>query len=359
MLKKAWTITWRYKALWILGLFAGASSGSGGGGGSSNYSTGSQDFAGGQADQFTRWLGENVVLLAVVGGLLVMIGLVFWVLSIAAQGGLVHAANQAAGDLKPSIREAWGVGFSKWGRTFMIGLVSGLPVIALVLVMAGAIFGLGVGGFAAGGDAGAGAAIGGLCLVIPLFSVLIIAATVFIAVVYPLALRYGILRDVTFGQALKAGWTDLWGKKGAFVFFLVMLLPSIAFSVIILLVLAPFAVPAVIMFTREQYVVGGALLVLMALVSLIPSSIYGTFVSSAWTVFFREMTGMNPHVVAPVYDPYVPPSTPMTPAPPSAPVVPAPPAPPAVPAPQAGPVVDSDASSFGVAPPVETPPYDV
>ena len=43
IIKRSWHITWRYKALWVLGIFAGVSGCQGGTG--SNYSrSGSRDF---------------------------------------------------------------------------------------------------------------------------------------------------------------------------------------------------------------------------------------------------------------------------------------------------------------------------
>lgn len=362
VLKKAWRITWRYKALWVLGLFAGAGSGGSSGGGNSSYRTGGDEFSGG-ADAFGNWLNQNVALLIVVIGVLVLIAIVFWVLSVAAQGGLVYGANEAAEERKPSLRTAWGVGFKYWGRTFMIGFVLGLPVIVLAILMGiaivtmvggGALLGIGGDSSAAGAGAAAGA-LGGLCCVLPIFGLLIFAVAVVLGIVYPLALRYGVLYNITFGEAIKRGWYDLRAKRGAFVFWLVMLLPQFAFGVIVLLLLLPFIVPAVALFIAEKYVIGGALVVLAILLMFLPSAIYGTFVSSAWTVFFRRMTGLEspaPAAVPPAPPVgYAPPAPPVTDAPPAPPVTDVPPAPPVVTAPVEPVVeVEPDAPVMDVAP---------
>lgn len=367
ILKKAWKITWKYKALWVLGLFAGAGGGSSGGGGSSNYSTGSNDFSGGDEvfRQAERWFYDNLVFVAIVAGLLVVIGLVFWVLSIAAQAGLVHAANEAAEERKPSLGEAWSVGFNKWGRTFMISFVLGIPVLILIGVMGGVLVAAGIGGAASGSDAGVGAAIGSVCLLLPLLLVVMLAASLIIGILYQLALRYGVLDDISFGQAIKRGWSDLWAKKGAWVFWLVMLLPGVAYGIVATLFLMPFILPAVFLFIGEKYVIASALVVLGILVLMVPGAVYGTFSSSAWTVFFRRMNGREPGApqrAVPVTppDPYAyaaptPPSAPS--AAPAAPVAwdaapPLPPveaAPPVAPAfvPAEAPIVD-----VPVAPPV-------
>lgn len=340
ILKKAWRITWRYKALWVLGLFAGA--GSGGGSGGSSYRTGSSDASGRGAEVFSgleRWAEQNIAFLLVIAGVLVAVGLVFFVLSIAAQAGLVHAANEAAEERKPSLADAWNVGFSKWGRTFMIGLVLGLPVVALAVVIGLVVAGAGIAGAAAGGGAGAGAALGSICLLLPLLTVLIIAAALIITIAYQLALRYGVLDDLTFGKAIGRAWSDLWAKRGAWVFWLVMLLPGVAFSVVVLLLLLPFAVPAVLLLIAEKYLAAVAVFMVAVLVMMLPSAIWATFSSSAWTVFFRRMTGREPGgpavATAPAYHPQNPPPVY---APPAAPAPPGYAAPPAVPA--DAPIVD-------------------
>lgn len=289
VLKKAWRITWRYKILWVLGLFAGASSS---GSSSSNWRSSSDDFSSG-GQQAQQWFADNLAVVIIIVGVLFLVALLFWVLSVAAQGGLVYGANEAAEERTPSLRTAWGVGFSKWGRTFMINLVLGLPVFLIAMVAAGIAIAAGLGGAAIGDRAGGLAALGGLCFVLPLFVVLIIAVAVVIGIIYPLALRYGVLQNITFGQAIKRGWYDLRAKRGAFVFWLVMLLPGFAMGVLTLLIMAPFFVPAILLFIGEQYAIGVALLVVGGLVLLLPMAIYGTFVSSAWTVFFRKMTGME------------------------------------------------------------------
>ena len=363
ILKKAWKITWKYKALWVLGLFAGAGSGgSSGGGGSSNYSTGSSDFSGGDEvfRQAERWFTENLVFVAILAGLFVVIGLVFWVLSLAAQAGLVHAANEAAEDRAPSLGEAWSVGFGKWGRTFMIGFVIGLPVVVAVLILVGIGTAAGVSGAFMGDNAGA-VAFGSMCLLLPALFVLIIAASLIIGILYQLALRYGVLDDISYGQAIKRGWGDLWAKKGAWVFWLVMLLPGVAYGIVTVLLLMPFIIPATLLFIGEKYVIASAVVVLAILVMMLPGAVYGTFVSSAWTVFFRRMTGREPGApqrAVPMTppDPYAyaapaPPSVPPAPAPPAWDA--APPAPPVAPAfvPAEAPIVDVPA-----APPVADSP---
>lgn len=297
ILKRAWNITWRYKALWVLGFFAAAAGGGGGGGGANprSYITGSQDFGPGAMDPFFDWIAQNWIYLAAVGVALFFIGLAYWVLSIAAQGGLVHAVNEAAEGRQPSLGPAWRVGFSKWGRVFMIGFVLGLPMAVLAVAMVAMLVAGGISAFTLGRgeQAGGGAVVGLLCCGAPLFVTVMVAAGVLISILVQLAVRYGVLADVTFGQAIVRAWHDLWAKKGAFVFWLVMLLPGLAYGIVALALLLPFGVPAALLIIDENYGVGALLAVFAFVMLLIPGAIYGTFVSASWTVFFRRMTGME------------------------------------------------------------------
>ena len=338
ILKRAWKIAWDYKILWVLGLFVGV--GSGGSSGTSTYSSNSEEL-GGSADQFARWASDNVVAIAVVAGLLAVIGIAMWIISIAAQGGLVHGTNEVAEGRAPSLKQSWSAGFAKWGRTFMVNFVLGLPifVIALVLGIVAAV--LGVAGFASGDEAGAAAAGIGICLALPLFIVVIIAAAFLIGLLVPVALRYGVINDVTYGQAIKRAWGDLWGKKGMFMFYLVMLLPGFAYGIALMMVMVPLAIPVVLAFVAEQYIIAVALTVLLMLVAMVPGAIYSTFVYAAWTLFFRQMTGMEPKAVrgVAITPPYAPP---VYAEPPVVPV--------------AEPTVSADAPIVDVEPPAAGPP---
>jgi hypothetical protein len=102
MIKKAWHITWRYRWLWVLGVFAGVTGGGGGaGGGGSNTSGYQQSFGSGSGGSglqdlaqfqsaFQHWL--PLIFVAIV--LLFVIGIAFAVIGIGARGGLVWAVNE-------------------------------------------------------------------------------------------------------------------------------------------------------------------------------------------------------------------------------------------------------------------------
>ena len=356
ILKRAWNITWRHKALWVLGFFA-AAAGAGGGSNPFSYSTGAEDFAPGSTAPFVDWISQNWVYLAAAGAVLGILALVYWVLSVAAHGGLVYGANEAAEERKPSLGASWRVGFSKWGRTFMIQFVLGLPMAILAVAMVAMLVGAGISWFTVGQSGeGSGAAFGGfLCCGFPLFLAAMIAGALIVSILVQLAIRYGVLGDLTFGQAIVRAWNDLWGKKGAFVFWLVMLLPGFAYGLIALLFLLPFGVPSALLFLDENYAAGVVFAMLAFLMLLIPGAIYGTFVSASWTVFFRRMTGMEAPPVRVVAGPPQPVGPPV--AVPQAPYVTYAPVPtPATPTPASEPAAPAEPASAPTAAPEPAPP---
>ncbi|PKQ37669.1 MAG: hypothetical protein CVT59_06395 [Actinobacteria bacterium HGW-Actinobacteria-1] len=347
IVKRALKVTWKYKVLWVLGFFVGGGVG-GSTGGSSNYNSTFNSGSGSAPDagttqafeSFGRWADANNAMLFAILGLLILLLIVFWIFSVAAQGGLIHLVNEAEENREVRLRDGWRVGFSRWGRTFMVQFVVGLPIIAMVVAII-AIFGASLVGFGSS-DAGAAGGFAGLCCGLPMLSIALIVFSYLLGIVANLALRYGVLQDVTFGQALARGWSDLTSKRGAFVFMLVMIIPSIIYGAISGVIALMFVVPAVLLIAAGSVITGAGIIVLFAFVMMIPGAAYGTFVSSAWTIFFRRMNGMErqPEVreAAPVRgDLLPPPPVPPAPQPPYAPAppqtfVPGPPAPPAPPA---------------------------
>lgn len=354
ILKRAWELTWKYKALWVLGFFAMSGGGSSAPSSGSRYQFDAQNGFQGMpyANEFQRvtdWFEANAAVLLVVASFAALFGLVYFILSIAARGGLVHSVNEAEQGRPVALRDGWSVGFHHWGRTFMIGLVAFLPIIVIVIALVAALVPVfvvasvgtnaisGAESFGPRGLAAAGGTI--LCCGLPLLLIALAVLGVVLSIVMELAIRYGVLYDMTFGKALSQGWKDVWAKRGAVVMWLVMLLPAIAYGIVVGAILLGALLPAVLVLRGGSSVIPVAILgAVVLLVLLVPGAIYGTFVSASWTVFFRRMTGLGQIAVqpAPAYPTpgaYPPPPVaypPARPAPPRAPEW-TPPAPPRAP----------------------------
>jgi len=354
ILKRAWRITWRYKALWVLGLFAGVAGGSSGGGGSSGYRAGggtgtgtgtaANPFGTYQWTLFTDFVRQHLVAIAIVTALIVLFGLVMWVLGVAARGGLIHLANEASEGHVVRLSDGWGTGFRNWGRVFGVEFLTALPMIVLALTLVGFLVLIAGSALSRGVAAGsyesalASLALTGLCF-LGIFAVIALVLGTILGIVARVATRYVVLfHGYTIRGSIAQGWRDLWSRRGAFVMYLVTLGTGIAFGIVAAMVAAVFVVPALLMFVARAWMAGAAVIALGVLVLLLPSAVYATFHSALWTVFFRKMTGMEPAAVpaSPAYAaPHaaVPASTYTPPGPYAAPIPPAPPAPPAGPGP--------------------------
>ena len=159
LIQQAWRLTWRYRFLWVLGLFVPGATGScsGGGGNASNI----PDFdrpAGGATGlpsdldragaQFGRWIEQNVGLIALVVLLIVLIALVLVVVSFIAQGGMARATAALAQGEPMTAGDAWRSGLGLFWRFVGLWLVQigigiafvlAIGVIVLIFVALGAM----------------------------------------------------------------------------------------------------------------------------------------------------------------------------------------------------------------------------
>ncbi len=147
VLKRAWEITWRYRALWVFGILVALATGGGGGsggGGSSggNIPSGQGPFNGGEFPGLH--LGSEVVTALVVLAValvlfLVLLGVVLAIGRYIASTALIRMTDhyEETGE-KVSVRQGFRLGWSRasW-RLFLIDLLVSLPAVILALVSIG------------------------------------------------------------------------------------------------------------------------------------------------------------------------------------------------------------------------------
>jgi hypothetical protein len=335
ILKRAWATTWRYKVLWLFGLFAGSSSGSSNfnwnsGGGGQKTGTGTADVSSPAMAQFIDQAEHYLPLLIALGVLLALIGIVFFVLTFAAQGGLIHLANEAEEKREVRGGDGWRVGFKHWGRIFAIDFLIGLPILLAVLifliVFGASLFGIITGAVglekvatATAGAAGLASGIIGLCCASLALIVASFAYSVIFGTAGQLALRYAVLEDRGAIESLKAGWRDVWAKRGAVGWFFTIWLVTILYGIALGIVLTIFIIPMAVMVIAGNITGAVGIGLVMGLVSMLPAAVFGAYVSCGWTLFFRRMTGLDQAAVPPYVGGYPPPAAPnggFPPAPP-------------------------------------------
>ena len=347
IIKRAWTITWRYRALWVLGLFAGVAGSSGGGSFNSNFNSGSTNdftdtFSSGGSAAFESAMLRFLPLIVVVVLLLVVISIVWWILSVAAKGGLVFAVNEIEEGRPALLGKAWNAGFARFWSIFGVSFLLALPALVVGLVLGLLIVLPILVPLMRGGEPGLASFLP-MCGVLILAVPVIIVLSILLSLLNELSVRYVMLSGkgavAAIGESWRAFrsrfkdtmlmWLIAWGLNIAAS--LVLIIPMVIFGVI-------FVGPAVFAAIASKWtafaVLMAAFVFVIMLLSLAFTAIWGTFTSALWTVFFRRLTGMEALPAAAAPAPPAPEWPERTPAP-------APPAAPAAeptPAPQAPPV---------------------
>lgn len=351
IIKRAWRITWRYKALWVLGLFAGVSGcqgnvGSPGSGGSGN----------GEWSEFTDWGAggmpgmpdfDRYIPIVLVGALILFAVWLVWVLlGIGARAGLIHAVNEVEQGRTIRLRDAWSEGFRHFWPVLGLAILLALPMVVVVgAMLLGVVVPL-VGSVVAGRDPGP-ELIAPVCGGVLIGMLLLAVLTFFLGVLHLVALRYIVLGGRGVFDSLRAAWQALRNRFSEHLLIWLInwglnVVASIAISIPIVVVGVAAILPSILSARDGNWgalagTITIAVIVAMVL-SLLYTAIWGVFTSALWTIFFRKLTGMElpaEQVVAvqpPRYEPQ-----PAAPQPPTAPEPPAGP-PVATEPPQAPPV---------------------
>jgi hypothetical protein len=291
ILNRAWEVTWKYKILWLFGLFAGSSVG----GSSSAQNMPKSDVSVGQtslrveeAYRYIHQYGDLIIIGVCVG---MVIGLLFYLLTILARVGLIHLVNEAEQGHEVRAADGWRAGRRKLWRVFGIEFLAGLPVMLPALAIT-AVFWSATNSFlaliqnestwqAVAMGVGRAVGVGGFALLASSF-VLILVLSLMIAVVEALAIRHAVIEDTGAVDSIKLGWKDLWSGRGAFPMFLIQAGIGIGIAIV-------------------ASILGALFLGLVGLVMILGSAVYGAFYQAVWTIFFRRMTGMESQgAVAPV-----------------------------------------------------------
>lgn len=292
VLGRAWHITWRYKALWILGILAGCS-GNGGGGGGGRVSSGFNPNFGGNGQgpnpQFLNNVPEQTWIIIALGLLCVIFLLVvlFVVLGAIGKGGLIAAFNQVDEGQHVTLREAFSLSLTYFWRVLAIQLVVGLAWFAVIVVLAilaggAVILTLGLALICI---------IPALCLLLPLALAVNTYAT--------LAQNAVIVEDQSMFDALAGAWETLKSNVGPVVVMaLVLIVGGFIVGILIglpaLALLAPLITGVII--GSQASITSGVAIFALCLIAYIPvaillNGIVQTYINGSWTLTYRRLTG--------------------------------------------------------------------
>jgi len=213
LFRRSWDIVWQNKYLFILGLLAALGAGGNAGGGlnynfpSSSTSPTSPfplDFAEEVASFWSQYGGLILGLIC----FFIILGIVFWLIRLAAQGGLIEAVDRIEAGEKMSFGSAFSAGVARIGGLIGLHLLINLPFIIFGLIFSavgGSFFmtALRQGGAiseAMGGTFAILAVCGGLvgCLLVPV--------GIIVQIVYPFAQRGLLLQRLGVMDSIRHGW---------------------------------------------------------------------------------------------------------------------------------------------------------
>jgi hypothetical protein len=292
LIRQAWRTTWRYKSLWVLGLFAG-----GVGGANPSCGTqyrfpgpdGGQGVAPGGAqeamDAVGQWLAANSALVVAGAVCLAVLGLVWIVLSLIAQGGLAEATIDLAEGRESTLGRAWGTGrrlFWRYVGMYLVLVGLAILVAAVVALLVGLLVAVGSGGGAATGVA----VLLGILVGVPLV-LLGIAAAVALGIVATYAQRAIPAEDLGPMAALGSGWRLLRSHPGeSFLVWLISLALAVGGAVVVGLILAALAIPLVLVGIGLWNAAGVGATVVYGLLALLLVLLIGALVGAVLNTFF-------------------------------------------------------------------------
>jgi hypothetical protein len=367
IIQKAWKLTWRFRYLWVLAIFAGITGPSGGGGGNFNSGSGFPSDSGGSSsggDQFGSMLYSSIgpYLPVIIAALVIwiVISLAWAIIGVGARGGLIWAVDEIETGRVPALGQAWNVGFSRFWSLLGVSLLLGLPVLVLLLVLAAAVIvpiAL-VAGQGGSGGAEAAAVIAPVCGVLVIGVPLLIVLGVVLGFMKVIAHRSIILEGAHAFDAASGAWRIFRARiKDSLLMWIISWGLSIAAGVVLaiplVIVTVAIFVPAMIAgFSGNWGVLVGAgavWLLIVLVVAFVFTAIWGTFTSALWTIFYRRLVGrevLPPTVMpnSPQPPAYVPPSPPQySPQPYPTAGFPTPPAPPSAAEPYTPPTEENPA----------------
>ncbi len=314
VLKRAWHIVWRYRALWVFGFILALTTGGGGGGGG-NWVQFNEDFSG-RGIRLER-IPSNVgsMLLAIGIGLACLIVLLIIVGAIAryvAATALIRMVDdhEETGQ-KRSIRQGFRMGWSRSAfRLFLIDLAVGLPT-AVVFIL---LFALALAPLLLWATDVEAAGVIGTVLTVGLF-ILVILLAIFVglilSVLKPFFQRVCVLQHTGVVESIRQGYTVvrqnlkdvglMWLiTVGLRIGWAILLIPVVLLLLVVsgmlgglLALLAGGATGLVFEGVLPWIAAGVVGIPVFILVFVVPLSLVGAlfevFMSSTWTLTYREL----------------------------------------------------------------------
>ena len=296
LLKTAWVITWRHKYLWVLGLFA-----LGGGGGplscSSNINSGSSWQFGAGTFDVADFFSRNWAVLAILAVVAVLLGLVWSILSLIAEAGLIAGVDdRLQGRSDTSLGTSWRAGLHAFWRLLGLVLLVGIVVVIVVGILIAMIVAPLI--VAGSGDGQASLpAIGAVVLFAIFLFLLSLPVLIILQIVMNWAFRSLVIEHTGVFASLRAGWRLFRRNVGkSLVVWVLSIGLMIGLGLALALPLVVVGIPIGLLIARSGHGSGPTLLAALLLVGLVALAMGGvikaattTYFSSYWTIAWRRV----------------------------------------------------------------------
>jgi hypothetical protein len=342
VLKRAWQISWKYRALWLVGLllvlaggglgsgFSGSPpSGSSGGSGGSGPGGGPYGGPGGFRSLPELWAMVVPVLIAIAAliFILLLLAIVFGIVATfvryVTRTALIHMVQgyEETGE-EIGFKRGMRLGWSRAAfRLFLMNWMVGLPLVLLMMLLIMPLVGFSVWSFAAAGGPRIVLGILLILLVIPV-SLLGIALAIVVGPILEIAYRRCVLEDLGPWEAFKEAWALIRRHLGpAALQWLLLVGLRIAWGIVLIPINLLLVFVALFVSGLPALLVGGlasavaswpwglglGLLVFVPtfiVVVAVPNIVLGIFAtvyhSTVWTLTYRELMALD--TVLPVVD---------------------------------------------------------
>lgn len=306
---RAWRICWNNKYLFVLGFLAALGSSSAGGFQGFSGGSGNATVPPAAAENLERIMALIGPILAVLACLGLFLGIIFWLIRLTAQAGLIKTAARLDRGETSSLRQSLSAGRSYLSRFVGLNIVVFLPILILFVISIGAAAGGFAGGLASyltvGGNGDAGAlptafvliALCGLALACILAPILAVAS-----IVYAFAQRGIALQELGVMDSLRHAWRFVRENIGEILLLVIFLVViSIIFGGVVSIVTIPLSLlalgPVFIDMMRGgsvqtlNLIFAGIGFVVLLLVGAALNSLFIAFRSVAVTLSYQDLMG--------------------------------------------------------------------
>lgn len=307
LITRAWNITWKNKFLWVLGFLTALTS-AGSNSNSFQYTFDESDFM--NNPQMAAQMGALAIGLVCV---FMIIGLVLWLLSIAARGGLIDGVNRIDDGESVTLGEAFSAGTNAIWRLIGVYILAYLPMIILSMIIVG-IVAMTVGSAFAMGAMSQNpeeimnliiGSMGMLWLCVCMLICIMIPVGIVLTFIAEFAARGTVIQKLGITDSLSHGWNIFKDNLGAvLLIWLLMFVIGIIVSIALGIVMVPLSLVIFAPMITSMFMDGsmGGLSMTWSIMGGLCLGIFGAlfmsviqaWMSAIWTLAYKEFTGKAP-----------------------------------------------------------------